>query len=138
MTDTVEVLLVQHGELKVELTREELQQALADPEDELLSHLLADTADDVDVDSVVVLPDGRVVDVFCAMARKRPSLRSAHVTAAVTAVIAGARPDLDCGSCTAAVCPRHIAEALITACRLERLTILADEEVPSLGLPTVT
>lgn len=131
--DTVEVLLVQHGELKVELAREDLDSALADRDEELLRHLLADDAEGIDVDSVAVLPDGTVIDVFRAVVRERPSLRGGHIAAAVTAVIAAARPAPDCGPCTAAVCPRHIAEALLTACRQERIFILAEEDVARLS-----
>lgn len=130
---TVEVLLVQHGELRVELDREYLDSALADQDEELLRHLLGDVAEKIDVDSVVVLPGGRIIDVFRAVVRERPSLRGGHIAAAVTAVIAAARPAPDCGPCTAAVCPRHVAEALLTACRQERIFILAEEDVARLA-----
>lgn len=127
--DTVEVLLVLHGELKVTLDRGDLDSALGDPPDEeLLRHLLADDIARVDVEPVAVLPDGRVIDPFRAVVRERPSLRGDQVAAAVAAVVAGARPDADCGPCTAAVCPRHIAEALLTACRQERIFILTEED----------
>lgn len=131
--DTVEVLLVQHGEVKVALDREDLDSALADKDEELLRHLLADDAEGIDVDAVAVLPDGTIIDVFRAVVRERPSLRGGHISDAVTAVIAAARPAPDCGPCTAAVCPRHIAEALLTACRQERIFLVTEEDVARLA-----
>ncbi len=121
--ETVNVRLVQHGEATVPLTKADLDEALTDPDKELLSELLAPAADSILTESMAVLPDGTLVDVFRVLVRERPSLRADHA-AALTAVIAAARPDPDCGDCATRACPAHIAEALMTAYRQERLAIV--------------
>lgn len=108
----------------VSVDLKQLQDAIASG---TLAALLADAVSRIQVEVVAVLPNGTLAALDAldhARHITRPALRGDAVTAAVQAVIAQTRPCGGCPECWTSPCDRHIAEAIVNACRQEHLMIL--------------
>lgn len=128
----VPVRLIQHGERVMEVDRQDLETALSSLHEtagqDALNRLFEDDAEDIELDTVVILPDGNMADVCRLFGRVRPSTRSAAPVQALTAAIAATPPRPGCGDCTTSPCPQHLAEDLLAYCPW-----LAPEHPPALA-----
>lgn len=135
----VKVRVIRYGELEVEVDGVELAEAMSTPDDpptadpsapnrqDLLNALVRTEVDEgeIELETVVVLPDGRSCDLSRLLAKVRPAMDGPSPTASVAAVLGAAVPDEQCPDCVPPhPCTQHLAEAVVHAYAIERLTVL--------------
>lgn len=130
-SERITLKLVSHGETTIEVDRAEYEAAKADGE---LDHFIDPYASDMDEATVIIEPDGTLIDPWADIS-PRYSLLGSSVTDAVAAILQSVQSDVDCVRClrSSTACPRHLAEALVAAVRQEDLVVMplsaADEIV---------
>lgn len=123
-THDATVKLIKHGEVSFTVSAAEFRAAREAGE---LDALLELRAHGLEPATAVVGPDGLLTELFTLRPATRPTLLGGDVTAALAALIAGIRPRPHCGGCLdggPTACAQHIAQELVSACRLEDLIIM--------------
>jgi hypothetical protein len=132
---TIELRLIEHGELVVQVDGDEYEQAKRDGE---LDQFLDAWASDIDTSYVVVEPGGVLVEPETPE-ETRLTLLGHRPTLAMAEIIGGARADEACDECdtgrinsSGRPCPWHIAEHLIAVVRQESLLIIPTDQADAM------